>query len=160
MGHDIVIVGGGVVGETLAEALERASVEVVYLDTDSRAVDRAAESGVDAQLVETSEATALDHVSAEDVGIAIVASSEDSRNLLVAQLLQVRSARRVVALVNDPDNVELFVDAGVEPVCATSALVSALDDRRRTTRDAAPQRTRVASEVDTSDDASDSGVDA
>ena len=52
MSHDTVIGGGEVVGGTFAGALERSSVAVVDLDEDAHAVDRAVETGADAQSVE------------------------------------------------------------------------------------------------------------
>lgn len=132
MKHEIVIVGGGAVGETLAGVLTRAGADVVYLDDDSQTVERAVASGVDARRIEQHEAAALDDVGVDRPDIALVASREDSWNLLIAQLLQLRCADRIVALVNDPNNVDVFTDAGVESVCVTSVLVSALAERRTT----------------------------
>lgn len=130
MSHEIVVVGGGTVGEALAGALTRAAADVVYLDDDAQTVERAAASGVDARQITRHEAAAFDGVGIDRPGIALVASREDSRNLLIAQLLQLRCADRVVALVNDPSNVDAFADAGIESVCATSVLVSALAEQR------------------------------
>lgn len=65
------------------------------------------------------------------MGTAIVASRTDRRNLLVAQLLGLRRTERVIALVNDPRNVDAFAAAGIEPVCAATTLASALARQRR-----------------------------
>lgn len=130
MDEDTVIIGGdGAVGETLAGRL--AGVSVVFFDEDEHAVERAAEAGADARVADPSEAATLDREGIEEVDIAIVASHEDGRNLLVAQLLRLRRAERVIALVNDPANLDAFAEAGIEPVCASTALAGALDRQRR-----------------------------
>ena len=131
MNHDTVIIGGRGVGETLAEELADGSGEVAFLGEDDRAVERAEAAGADARVVDTRNGSALDREGVDSPGVVIAASREDCRNLLVAQLLRVRRADRVIALVNDPNNVDVFDDAGVEPVCASTALASALDRKRR-----------------------------
>lgn len=129
--NEEVLIGGGIVGETLAGQLADGSVDVVFLSEDDRAVERAAAAGVDALAVSPSDPTTLDQEGIADVETVIVASREDGRNLLVTQLLRRRTAERVIALVNDPNNIEAFAAAGVEPVCATSTLAAALDRQRR-----------------------------
>src|SRR5699024_11295317 len=83
-------------------------------------------AGVDAHLADPSETATLDREAIESLGTAIVASRTDRRNLLVAQLLGCRRTERVIALVNDPRNVDAFAAAGIEPVCAATTLASAL----------------------------------
>ena len=57
----------------------------------------------------------------------IVATGSDSRNLLIAQLVRANfDVKNVVVLVNTPDRVEIFTEAGHHPVCATSALSDTL----------------------------------
>jgi Trk K+ transport system NAD-binding subunit len=128
MNRDTVVIGGeGAVGEILAGRIAGDSAVVVFLDED----ERAAEAGADTRVADLSEAATLDREDIEEVGPAIVASREDSHNLLVAQLLRLRRAERVIALVNDPRNVEAFAAAGIEPVSASTALADALDRQRR-----------------------------
>lgn len=121
----IVIGGDGAVGEILASQLESNSATVVLLD----AVEHATAVDTDTQMADPSEAATLDPKDIEETSIAIVASQTDSHNLLVALLLQHRQTERVIALVNDPANVEAFAEAGIEPVCASIALASALAQR-------------------------------
>lgn len=131
MNHDTVIIGGKGIGETLAEELASGARDVVFLDEDDGAVERAAAAGADAHPIDVSASTVLDREGIESPSVAIAASREDGRNLLVAQLLRARRTDRVIALVNDPENVDAFADAGVEPVCASTALASALDRQRQ-----------------------------
>lgn len=155
----IVVVGGeGAVGETLAGQLTGGSAAVVFLDEDDRAVERAAKAGVDARVADPSEAATLDREDIEEVDTAIVASRDDGHNLLVAQHLRLRRAERVIALVNDPANVEAFAEAGIKPVCASTALASALDRQRRgvelveNERSSEPKRTNRRPEREESTD--------
>ncbi|EMA43642.1 NAD(P)-binding protein [Halococcus saccharolyticus] len=132
MNSETVVIGGdGAVGEVLAGQLVGTSAAVVFLDEDERAVEHAAEAGADARVGDPSEAATLDREDIEEMGTAIVASQKDSHNLLVAQLLQLRRTERVIALVNDPKNVEAFTAAGIEPVSASTVLAGALDRQRR-----------------------------
>ncbi|WP_313692209.1 NAD-binding protein [Halorarum halobium] len=131
MNHDTIIIGGRGVGETLAEELSDGGGEVAFLGEDHRAVERAEAAGADARVVDLRSGSALDREGLDGPAVVIAASREDRRNLLVAQLVRVRRADRVIALVNDPENVDAFDDAGVEPVCASTALASALDRKRR-----------------------------
>ncbi|MGN8216282.1 NAD-binding protein [Halococcus salifodinae] len=132
MNSETVVIGGdGAVGEVLAGQLVGSSTAVVFLDEDERAVERAAEAGADARVGDPSEAATLDREDIGEMETAIVASQKDSHNLLVAQLLRLRRTERVIALVNDPENVEAFAAAGIEPVSASTALAGALDRQRR-----------------------------
>ena len=132
MSSEILVTGGdGSVGTALARRLARGSAVVLFLDEDERAVERAAAAGADVRLADPSEAATLDREEIESMGTAIVASRTDRRNLLIAQLLRLRRTERVIALVNDPGNVDAFAAAGIEPVCAATTLASALAERRR-----------------------------
>lgn len=132
METELLVTGGdGFVGEVLAEQLTTDLVTVMFLSRDERAVKRATEAGADARVGNPSEAGILDRENVEEIGTAVVASLKDSHNLLAAQLLLLRGAERVIALVNDPKNVEAFAAAGIEPVSASTALAGALDRQRR-----------------------------
>ena len=149
MNVEILITGGdGFVGEVLADQLANDSATVVFLDENERAVERAAETGADARISDPSKAAMLDREDIEGMGTAIVASQKDSHNLLVAQLLRLRRIERVIALVNDPRNVEAFAEAGIEPVSASTILASALNRQRRvvkyTERSSGQKATNVA----------------
>ncbi|MFC6737438.1 NAD-binding protein, partial [Halolamina salina] len=59
----------------------------------------------------------------------VVATRSDRRNLLLAQSIRVRfDTPRVIVLVNSPDRVDPFADAGHEVVCATSAVSTAVSE--------------------------------
>ncbi|MFC6733939.1 NAD-binding protein [Haladaptatus sp. DYSN1] len=71
----------------------------------------------------------LEAAGVADASTVIVATGTDRQNLLIAQLVRARfGARRVIALVNEPDRIPLFVDAGHEPLCVTTALADAIGE--------------------------------
>lgn len=124
----ILILGGGHVGAALARRLDDFG-EAVVLDPDPIVVERAERSGVTAHEADVTSVRDLDRHDIGATDLAVVASDDDGRNLLVAQLLRVHfDVEHVVARVNDPRNVDSFGDR-VETVCATSAVVDALGDR-------------------------------
>jgi Trk K+ transport system NAD-binding subunit len=152
MGYDTVVIGGdGAVGERLACRLADGSAGIVFLDADDRAVERASEAGAEARVADPSKAATFDRENVEEATTAVVASRKDGSNLLVAQLLRLRRTDRVIALVNDPANVEAFAEAGIEPVCATTALSSALAEQRHD-REATGERASKPEAVETTDE--------
>ncbi|EMA53362.1 MULTISPECIES: NAD-binding protein [Halococcus] len=127
-----VILGGeGAVGETLAVQLANGSSAVTLLAGDAHAAERAAGAGADARVTDPSSTATLDREDIDEADIAIVTSRLDSQNLLLAQFLRLQGSGRVIALVNDPANLEAFTEAGIETVCASTALSTALDRQRR-----------------------------
>ncbi|EMA47251.1 NAD-binding protein [Halococcus saccharolyticus] len=129
--HAVILGGEGAVGETLAVQLANGSPAVTFLAGDAHAADRAAEAGADARVADPSEPATLDREDIGEADIAIVTSRQDSQNLLLAQFLRLQRTGRVIALVNDPANLDAFAEAGIETVCASTALSTALDRQRR-----------------------------
>lgn len=123
-----VIIGDGVLGEALARLFAEEDTPAVLLADEESAVDGARSAGIEATKADPTDPVTLDRQEVTDAESAVVAARDDGRSLLVAQLLRFRDADRVVALVHDPRNVDAFADAGVDAVCATTALASALAD--------------------------------
>lgn len=77
MNYRIAVIGsGGGIGEALVGSLASTPAEVVFLDVDRRAVDRAAAVGADARVVDPSDGAALDR---EDIGPSGPPSSRRAR---------------------------------------------------------------------------------
>jgi len=75
--HIAVVGSGGGIGEVLVGSLVSTSAEVLFLDTDQWAVDRAAAVGVDARTIDPSDGAALDREDIGTVETAIVAAFAD-----------------------------------------------------------------------------------
>ena len=150
----VVVDGGGPVGNVLASRIAADDGGVVFLDENEHAVERASDAGADARTVDVGRAGTFDDDAIERADVALVVSPEDGHNLLVGQFLRLRRVKRVVALVNDPANLDAFAGAGIEPVCVTSALTGVLDARRREPRAETRERNvETASESHETDEA-------
>lgn len=126
MTYEILIIGGGATGWVLAREFDR-EYDVLLLDGDSRTIERVREDGIAAETVSPEESTKLARTMPSGAKTAIVASRADSTNLLAAQQARLRGkTERVIALVNEPQNTAAFDDADITPVCASSALATAL----------------------------------
>ncbi|RJT01437.1 NAD-binding protein [Halococcus sp. IIIV-5B] len=130
----VVVDRGGPIGGALASRIVDDTGQVIFLDGNEHAVERASDAGVDARTVDSSRAGVFDGDGIERADLGLVVSPEDGHNLLVGQFLRLRGVERVVGLVNDPANLDAFAGAGIEPVCATSTLTGVLDARRREPR--------------------------
>lgn len=84
-------------------------------------------AGIDVIRGDPTEAEVLAEVGVTDTSTVVVATRSDRRNLLIAQLVRTRfDPYRVVVLANAPPRLELFAEAGHEPICVTTALSEAL----------------------------------
>jgi trk system potassium uptake protein TrkA len=115
------VLGGGPVGAAVARQLgaEGHSVAVVDESHDPETVPGVRGDPADVEV--------LAEAGVADAGTVVVATRSDRRNLLVAQLVRARfGVERTVVLTNVPDRMEPVAAAGHEPVCATTALATAL----------------------------------
>jgi trk system potassium uptake protein TrkA len=122
-GKGVLIVGGGLVGQTLANRLSRDGYDVTLIDQDPARVREVSET-LDIQIVEGDGATApvLRNAGIENVGLVVAATESDAANVLVGFLAtHVFNTPRVVVRVHDPGHEEGFVraceDRPVEGVC-------------------------------------------
>ncbi|EMA36550.1 TrkA-N domain-containing protein [Halococcus hamelinensis 100A6] len=151
----VVVDGGGSIGDALASRIAADGGGVMFLAENEHAVERASDAGVDARTVDVGRAGTFDDDAIERADVALVVSPEDGHNLLVGQFLRLRRVKRVVALVNDPANLDAFAEAGIEPVCVTGTLTGVLDARRREPRAATRERaTETSSESHETDEPS------
>ena len=120
---DVYVLGDGVVGAAVTRRFLDDDRSVIAIDASTEPED------VPAGRRDTIDLSALDDAGVDDASTVIVATSSDSRNLLAAQLIRRRfGVERVLVVANDPERVDAFVDAGHEPICATTALSNAIVD--------------------------------
>lgn len=125
---DTVIIGGKRVGQKLSERLCAQDIAVVFLENDSVIVEQATNVGIDARETDISDVRALSDCRLNRAQTVIVATEDDSRNLLITQLLRVEfEPDRLIVLVNQPQNLDLFDELDVEIVNLTRVLTAAIE---------------------------------
>ena len=119
---DIYVLGGaGSLGVAVARRLQDDGHDVTLVD------DADAPPDVPTHQADPTDVNALKNVGLDSASTVVVASSSDSLNLLVAQLVRVRfDVDRILVLTHEPDRIDVVSDAGHEPVCATTTLSNAL----------------------------------
>lgn len=123
-----IIVGGGKVGRDLAERLEARGENVVILENDETIVENARNAGHAVRIGDGSDIDVLRSAGAEKASTVVAATGDDDVNLLVAQLASTTfDTDRVIARVNNPNNVDAFSDLDVETVSSTMATSWAID---------------------------------
>ena len=124
----IIIVGCGRVGARAAAELDQRGEHVTVIDTDQRAFNRLPStfggvtvrgSGGDEDVQRSAGAEMCDLLMALTEG--------DNRNAMAAQLgKHVFGIPRVIAKINDPVRAEAYRSLGLETICRTVILASAL----------------------------------
>ena len=123
--NEVLIVGGGLVGQTLANRLSRDGYDVILVDRDPDRVRDVSET-LDIQIVEGDGATARvlreAGIANGSVGLVVAATESDATNVVVGFLAShVFATPRVVVRVHDADHEEGFnsacADIPVEGVC-------------------------------------------
>jgi NhaP-type Na+/H+ or K+/H+ antiporter len=124
-----IVVGGGRVGQALAERLEERGEEVLILDVDEQVVESLRSAGFSARLGDGTSADVLEHVGAGNAKVVAAATGEDDVNLLVAQLARnTFDVETVVSRVNQPDNVDAFEDLDVEAISTGMSVAWSMDN--------------------------------
>ncbi len=126
----IIVVGGGKVGRALADRLADRGENVVIVEADEDAVERARNQGYTVEWGDGTDTDVLRSAGAENAKIVVAATGDDDVNLLVAQLASSKfDPDQVIARANNPDNVDAFEDLGVSTISSPMATAWALDNR-------------------------------
>jgi len=120
---NVLIVGGGLVGQALADRLSRDGHDVTLVERDPRKARELADT-LDVQVVEGNGATSpvLRQAGIERASLVVAATESDECNVVVGFLAaHIFRIPRVVVRVRDPGHEESFdratVDASVQHVC-------------------------------------------
>lgn len=125
----IVIVGCGRVGASAAEAYDQAGHDVVILDSSTDAFDRLP-SGFGGHAIhgDGTDKDVLKRAGAEGADIFLALTEGDNRNIMAAQLaIEVLSASRVIAKINDPLRAKAYAELGIATLCRTGLMMGAID---------------------------------
>lgn len=127
----VLIVGGGLVGSTLAGKLSRDGHDVSLIDASANRVRELSES-LDVRVVEGNGATALvlRRAGIEEAGLVVATSNSDEVNMIVGLLASALfRVPRIVVRLRDDDHAEAFSlisqDNPIDHVCVNPVLAAA-----------------------------------
>jgi Trk K+ transport system NAD-binding subunit len=122
-----VIAGAGQVGLRVAGRLRDAGRPVTLIDSDEDAAVRAREEGFDVFLGDIGKVDVLRKAGVAEADAFLLCTASDDRALLAAQLARSSlGTDKVLARVNDPENVQAFRDLGVTVVSTADAVATEL----------------------------------
>ncbi len=128
---EILIVGGGGVGCTLAHRLTRRGENVVVIDADSENCQRVERLGIPAVEGDAADVATLRKAGIENAKYIVATTDRDGVNLLVCQIATNKfgfDESRLVARVNDPANLSTFRDLGIRSMSPITSAASILDN--------------------------------
>ncbi|SIR76705.1 cation:proton antiporter domain-containing protein [Natronorubrum thiooxidans] len=124
-----LIIGGGRVGLSLAERLEQDGENVLLVDNDPDAVEKARKRGLRAIEGDGTDADVLERAGVADAKTVIATSPDDDVNLLVCQLSKTTfGVEKIASRVNQPDNVDAFESLGVRAIDLSMATAWSLEN--------------------------------
>jgi len=125
----VLIIGSGRVGREVAARLEDRGENVVIIENDETAVEKARSEGLTVHMGDGANVDTLRSAGIESAKTVVAATGDDTVNLFVGQQATSNfDVDRVVCRANDPDNLDAFEDLGVETISPTHATAQAMDD--------------------------------
>lgn len=128
---NVVIIGSGRFGATLAGRLDREGHRVTIIDISSTAFERYldADFGGRTILGDGIDEDVLREAGIETADALVAAAHGDNHNLMAAQIAKVIfGVKRVVARCNDPVRRDIFDHLGLVAVCPSQLGAAALHD--------------------------------
>jgi trk system potassium uptake protein TrkA len=127
---DYYVLGGEHIGESIARDLQSDVHSVNLIDETHDPGEIPGLRGNPADI------EVLKDAGLSDGSTVVVATPEDSQNLLIAQLVRTHfEVSDVLVFVNAPARFDIVADAGHEPVCVTTAVSDALVTALEPTQD-------------------------
>ena len=125
----VLIIGSGRVGREVAARLENRGENVVMIENDQTAVERARSEGLTVRIGDGTNVDTLRSAGIENAKTVVAATGSDEVNLFIGQQATTNfDVETVICRANDPDNVDAFNDLGVSTISSTSAVAQAIDD--------------------------------
>lgn len=128
----VVIAGGGKVGEYLSTVLLSGDNEVAIIEQDAQTADRLSVVLQGSSLVILGDG--CDSKYQEDAGIRradvfVAATGQDDSNLVACEIAQrVFSVPRCIARVNNPRNMRIFREIGIESISSTELIAGIIEE--------------------------------
>lgn len=128
----IVITGGGKVGEYLATVLLKSKNDVAIIERNLETADRLSVTLTGRYLVINGDG--CDSKYQEDAGIRhadifVATTGQDDANLVSCEIAQrVFNVPRCIARVNNPKNLRIFKEVGIESVSSTTLIANLIEE--------------------------------
>jgi NhaP-type Na+/H+ or K+/H+ antiporter len=129
---EILVVGGGGVGRNLAERFLMRGENVVIIDSDEENCNKARKLGLRAIHGNAEDVTTLKKAGIEHAKYLVATTDQDNTNLLVCQVAKAKfgfTSEKLVARVNEPENLQAFMDLGIRsisPIIATALMLDGM----------------------------------
>jgi len=126
---EILIIGAGGVGRSLAMRLKGRGENVVLVDTDEENCKKARDMGLYAVYGDGGDVPTLKKAGIERARYLVATTDQDNTNLLVCQVARSKfnfTKDKLVARVNDPHNLAAFRDLGIKsmsPILSASVIL-------------------------------------
>ena len=125
----IIIVGGGKLGYYLAKTLAPEKHQLVLIEEDlnlcQKIVDELSHLGIQVIHGDGTDINYLKDASIERADILIAVTGFDENNLVACQLAKnYFDVQRTIARVNNPKNINVFKQLGVDSVVSSTALIA------------------------------------
>ena len=128
----VVIAGGGKIGEYLATVLLKSRNEVAIIENNQETADRLSVSLSKRYLVIHGDG--CNSKSQEDAGIRqadifVATTGQDDANLVSCEIAQrMFNIPRCIARVNNPKNLRIFKELGIESVSSTTLIANLIEE--------------------------------
>lgn len=128
----IVITGGGKVGEYLATVLLRSGHEVAIIEEDLLRADRLSVNLHGRYMVihgDGCDAKFQEDAGIQHADIFVASTGQDDNNFVACEIAQrVFRVPRCIARVNNPKNLRIFREIGIESVPSTTLIVNLIEE--------------------------------
>ena len=112
----VILVGGGGLGLAIAQKLEASEIDLKLIEENKDRADELAEILDQTQIINGNgtDPMLLEELGIKSTDLFISACGKDEKNLLGCQLAKKLGAKKVIALVENPEYVELYESLGID----------------------------------------------
>lgn len=118
---EVLIIGSGRVGSTLAKELIDLGIEVIILDSKKENLDKVEKLDCSKVLGMPLDTEVLEKAGVQSVSAVLTVSDNENLNVMVGQICQkIYGVKKVVVRIYNPENEASYQSLGLETICSTS----------------------------------------